>query len=518
MSDRLLEAQVRETGVPPRWACAVNRWFHTSTRQFLSRRNGRAVLMKAGRWVAHTQPRLDHPDQWTREVAAEWVAAVLSMKKGDFCQTTYLRQGQQGIPISPRHKMQLLSALNVFFRDCQEWEWIPRRFDPRRAFAVPRMLLALIHPNPKPLPDDLWAKALSAGLQLGAEDLASLSPRWPTRRFYPIEMVRAVAMVWLFSGLRSDEIVRLRVGCATTKVLDEQRGKTVCLLEVPTNKTSRSFVKPVDPIVAAVIDAWEQVRPQQARFIDRKTGEPVPLLFAFRGRPLAPPCLNHTVIPLICTKAGIPRHDRHGTITSHRARSTMATQLLNSPDHPMTVFELQQWLGHRSVSSTLHYLAITPTRLSESFLKSNHTHRNLRTVQVLIDQDVVLSGDAGTQPWKFYDLGHGYCRYDFFEQCPHRMACAKCSFYLPKGSTETQLLEGKINLLKMRQEIPLQPAELAAVDEGIEAFERLLTQLRQTPTPAGLTPLQIDDAKTSARESGVQAGLPETSAARPTVT
>ena len=137
---------------------------------------------------------------------------------------------------------------------------------------------------------------------------------------------------------------------------------------------------------------------------------------------------------------------------------------------------------------------------------------------MLIDQDVVLSGDAGTQPWKFYDLGHGYCRYDFFEQCPHRMACAKCSFYLPKGSTEAQLLEGKINLLKMRQEIPLQPAELAAVDEGIEAFERLLTQLRQTPTPAGLTPLQIDDAKTSARESGVQAGLPETSAARPTVT
>ena len=60
----------------------------------------------------------------------------------------------------------------------------------------------------------------------GAEDLAP-SPRWPTRRFYPIEMVRAVAMVWLFSGLRSDEIVRLRVGCATTKVLDEQRGKTV---------------------------------------------------------------------------------------------------------------------------------------------------------------------------------------------------------------------------------------------------------------------------------------------------
>jgi hypothetical protein len=27
----------------------------------------------------------------------------------------------------------------------------------------------------------------------------------------------------------------------------------------------------------------------------------------------------------------------------------------------------------------------------------------------------------------------GYCSYTFFEQCPHRMACARCDFYTPKG-------------------------------------------------------------------------------------
>jgi len=255
---------------------------------------------------------------------------------------------------------------------------------------------------------DGFGQRVKLGLELFVEPDFPCHDRSMSYTTYAVKCILGGAVV--------DEIVRLRVGCATTKVLGEQREKTVCLLEVPTNKTSRSFVKPVDPIVAAAIDAWKQVRPQQARFIDRKTGEQVSLLFAFRGRPLVSPYLNRTLIRLICKKAGIPRHDRHGTITSHRARSTMATQLLNSPDHPMTVFELQQWLGHRSVSSTLHYLAITPTRLSESFLKSNHTHRNLRTVQVLIDQDVVLSGDVGTQPWKFYDLGHGYCQYDFFEQ------------------------------------------------------------------------------------------------------
>ena len=30
----------------------------------------------------------------------------------------------------PRSKAHVLSATRMFFRDCQEWEWIPRRFDP----------------------------------------------------------------------------------------------------------------------------------------------------------------------------------------------------------------------------------------------------------------------------------------------------------------------------------------------------------------------------------------------------
>jgi hypothetical protein len=81
---------------------------------------------------------------------------------------------------------------------------------------------------------------------------------------------------------------------------------------------------------------------------------------------------------------------------------------------------------------------------------------------VLIDQEKVRSGLTADEAWKFYDLGHGYCTYDFFDQCPHRMACAKCSFYMPKGSTAAALLEGKRNLLRMRQEIPLSDAELAA--------------------------------------------------------
>jgi hypothetical protein len=116
----------------------------------------------------------------------------------------------------------------------------------------------------------------------------------------------------------------------------------------------------------------------------------------------------------------------------------------------------------------------------------------VRTIEVLIDQDVVKSGAAAVgEPWRFYDLGHGYCLYEFFDQCPHRMACAKCAFYRPKGSTQAQLLEGKANLLYMLQEIPLSDEERAAVEDGIEAMEKLCQQLADVPTPAGPTPNQL---------------------------
>jgi hypothetical protein len=115
----------------------------------------------------------------------------------------------------------------------------------------------------------------------------------------------------------------------------------------------------------------------------------------------------------------------------------------------------------------------------------------VRAIEVLIDREVVMSGKAAEEPWKFYDLGHGYCAYDFFDQCPHRMACAKCGFYIAKDSSRAQLLEGKANLLRIRQEIPLNEAELAAVDDGVDALQRLLDQLADVATPAGPTPRQL---------------------------
>jgi hypothetical protein len=116
----------------------------------------------------------------------------------------------------------------------------------------------------------------------------------------------------------------------------------------------------------------------------------------------------------------------------------------------------------------------------------------VRTIEVLIDREAVEQGAVATgMPWQYFDLGHGYCTYSFFEQCPHRMACARCDFYLPKGSTQSQLLEAKDHLQQMLAAIPLTEEERAAVEDGKEALDRLLERLVDVPTPTGQTPQQL---------------------------
>jgi hypothetical protein len=185
--------------------------------------------------------------------------------------------------------------------------------------------------------------------------------------------------------------------------------------------------------------------------------------------------------PLLCHKVGVPRED----ITGHRARATIASQLYNAKD-PMTLFELQAWLGDSSPASTRHTHRSHRSRSPGAHTDAGNVARN---IEVLLDRDAVTNGHAGQGgPFEFYDLGHGYCSYSFFEQCPHRMACARCDFYLPKPSSQAQLLEAKDGLQRMLVEIPLTDDERAAVEGDTAAIDRLVNRLAQTPTPAGLTP------------------------------
>jgi hypothetical protein len=97
------------------------------------------------------------------------------------------------------------------------------------------------------------------------------------------------------SRRRTDELLRLRLGgirCQHNTGSDGD-ARPVCLLDVPTNKTGTAFTKPVD----------------------RTVGEAIEALLACRGAQLGGKHLNRVLIPLLCSKAGVPREDLLGQIT-----------------------------------------------------------------------------------------------------------------------------------------------------------------------------------------------------------
>jgi hypothetical protein len=221
--------------------------------------------------------------------------------------------------------------------------------------------------------------------------------------------------------------------------------------------------------------AWQHVRPSQPLLQDRKTGQHREFLFCVRGQLVGGAYLNDHLIPALCRKAGIPEADSRGALTSHRARATIATQLLNAPE-PLSLADLQQWPGHKHPSSTRQYAAILQRKLTAAYHKADYFARNLPTIQVLIDRDTILTGAAaaGGQPWKYYDLGEGWCTYNFFAKCPHRLACARCPFYLPKESHRGQLLAVKDGIQPMLEELQHTDEERAALEGDRDAVAALL--------------------------------------------
>lgn len=175
------------------------------------------------------------PSDWTREVAAAYVAAVDRSTIGQWS-TGAPRTGQ---PLKPVSKASNLTAVRQFFRDCQEWGWIPIRFNPYQALATRRSVRCLIGPD----------------------------------------------LMWLFAGLRCSEIVRLRVGCIRWDSGENASSEPpICFLHVPVNKTGTAFSKPIDGVVRCAVQLWEQMRPPQPSSLDLNTGEQVHQLFSHRGR------------------------------------------------------------------------------------------------------------------------------------------------------------------------------------------------------------------------------------------
>ena len=105
--------------------------------------------------------------------------------------------------------------------------------------------------------------------------------------------------------------------------------------------------------------------------------------------------LNNSLIPALCREAGIPERDARGDLTSHRARSTIASQLANARD-PMSLFELMEWLGHKSPQSTVHYVKSSLANQVKQYEAAGYRDRNLRSIAVLVNRKARMGRNPAT--------------------------------------------------------------------------------------------------------------------------
>ena len=209
--------------VSAEWLSWCQRWQMQCTSQ--DPWNTYYTLLKVGRWLQVSHPEVTSPADWTYELAIELVAAVNQMKVGEWSSQehrSHIPASRMGQPLRPRAKSRILQSMRVFLRDCQEWQWIEVRLNPDRALRTPRSIRSLAGPDPRIVEKKAWAKVLWAAMNLEEDDLPK--PRGQLR--YPVELIRAVAVVWCFAALRSDEIVRLRVGCVRWQYEDVMIAET----------------------------------------------------------------------------------------------------------------------------------------------------------------------------------------------------------------------------------------------------------------------------------------------------
>ena len=197
--------------------------------------------------------------------------------------------------------------------------------------------------------------------------------------------------------------------------------------------------------------------------------------------------INRTIIPALCRKAGVPTSDVRGKITSHRARSTIASQLYNAKE-PMTLFELQAWLGHRTPAATQFYAKINPKTLAKAYTQAGYFARNLRTIEVLLDRDAVTTGAAS----------HGSTMTSAMAGAATASLSSAHIAWPARAATSTSrkvhkspTFRGKRKPATYARLHPADRGRRAAIEDGQSALDVLLDRLADTPSPAGPTPRQL---------------------------
>ncbi len=189
---------------------------------------------------------------------------------------------------------------------------------------------------------------------------------------------RAALIVARWSGARRDEIRRLAIDCLDTYPDGHPR------LRIPVGKghTERSI--PLHPQAAEALQPLIDLAHRQAardRF-DASAGRAVQHIFLVRGKLLSTAFLFDLSLKAACMTAGLTDARGHATVSAHRFRHTIGTQLAEGGARLQTIMAV---LGHRSPAMSLIYASLSDPTIKQHYQDALDQH---------LGPEVTLAGPA----------------------------------------------------------------------------------------------------------------------------
>ena len=127
-------------------------------------------------------------------------------------------------------------------------------------------------------------------------------------------------------------------------------------LRLPAGKTRTERIVPIHDEAATAITALQAGRDGERALPDELTGTSTRYLFVRRGRLLSAAYLFELPLRRACTIAGLVTDAGHPTVTAHRFRHTVGTQLAERGARLHTIMAV---LGHTSATMSMTYARIS---------------------------------------------------------------------------------------------------------------------------------------------------------------
>jgi integrase len=297
------------------WAPVTTKHQRVSLEQFLKH-------------LEETAPEVGNFSQLTEVHASSYVDALMHE----------VRPGT-GRPLSIYSRRTRLSAVAAFLRDAAALGWANM---PTRPFLDLGALPRLPQHVPRFIPTDELDKLMAAV------------------RALPCAFQRAALLTARWSGARRDEIARLSIDC-----LDAYPDGTA-RLRIPAGKTYRERLVPLHTEAADGLRTLITYR-KKARdrpIIDPRTHTPVRYLFLRRGCPISKHYLFDFGLGQACLAAGLIDSRGKHTVTAHRFRHTVGTQLAERGAKLHTIMSV---LGHESPHMSMVYARISDAEVLRDY-------------------------------------------------------------------------------------------------------------------------------------------------------